>query len=273
MAITSVGSEIYKTLASGMKVSTRTEGNKVFTKLFDRDGKLLIDRTKSFERNIVGNKKVITKNEERIVNIKGANGELADSFGFKYSADRVYYKDGKFLGMRETEYKPGRVAYGSGENPLEHMHNMKHVTKSVPTYDQVFSYVPFGYLKSPVAKSFVKDIVNGVTIRKFASELIDGMKYKYRELPVGCRKPQYNNTIYKQAHAYLGEAATGGDFYETGMFLRGTPTIRYNKKGLPLPDDIGLKEYNQMENMPLKNMRQLVGENKQYFQNDMNMSF
>lgn len=57
MAITSIGSEIYKTLANGMRVATKTEGGKTYTKLFDKDGKVLIDRVKSFEANIVGNKK------------------------------------------------------------------------------------------------------------------------------------------------------------------------------------------------------------------------
>ena len=272
MAITSVGSEIYKTLASGMKVATKTEGGKTYTKLFDRDGKVLIDRVKSFETNIVGNKKVITKNENRILNVKNENGELADSYGFKYTADRVYNKDGKLLGMREVEYKPRRVDYGNGENPLEHLHNMKHVTKSVSNGQNVFSYVPFGYSKSVAAKSYIKDIVNGVTIRKFASELIDGMKYRLRDLPLGSRKAQYNNSIHRQSHAYLGEVEPAGDFYKMGMFVRGNTTMRYNKKGLPLPENIGLKTYEKMENMSLKEMRELNG-NGQYAPSGLNMPF
>ena len=115
MAITMVGSEIYKTLANGMRVSTQTKGNKILTKLFDKDGTLLIDRAKSFEKNIVGNKKVITKYEERIVNVKGADGKLKDAFGFRYSADRVYDANGKFLGMREIEYK----CFGTGSQMWE----------------------------------------------------------------------------------------------------------------------------------------------------------
>lgn len=273
MAITMVGSEIYRTLANGMRVSTQTNGNKILTKLFDKDGTLLIDRAKSFEKNIVGNKKVITKYEERIVNVKGADGKLKDAFGFRYSADRVYDANGKFLGMREIEYKPTRIDYTEGKSPLESVSNMKHVTKSVPTSKRVFRYMPFKYLHSLVAKSFVKDIVNGKTIRKFSTELIDEMKYKLRELPVGCRKPQYNNSIFKQAHAYLGEVATGGDFYETGMFLRGNSAVRYNRKGLPLPDNIGFKEYTKMENMSLNDMREVVGKNTRYSQHGLNMPF
>ena len=272
MAITSVGSEISKVLASGMKVSTKTEGGKICTKLFDRDGKVLVDRVKSFEKNIVGNKKVITKTEERIVNAKNEAGELTDTFGFKYTADRVYDKNGKLLGMREIENKPSHVPYASGQNPLDKMPNMKHVTKSVANGQQVFSYEPnkFGYLKSSAAKSYIKDIVNGVTIRKFASSLIDGMKYKLRELPLGCRKSQYNNSILRQSHAYLGDVKTGEDFYQMGMYLRGNTTLRYNKKGLPLPENIGFKEYGEMENMSLKEMHKLNG-NSQYYPYGLNM--
>ena len=40
MAITQIGSEVFRTLSNGMKVSTRTEGNKIYTKLFDKDEKL-----------------------------------------------------------------------------------------------------------------------------------------------------------------------------------------------------------------------------------------
>lgn len=272
MAITSVGSEIYKTLANGMRVATKTEGGKTYTKLFDKDGKVLIDRVKSFEANIVGNKKVLTKTENRIVNLKNEKGELADTYGFKYTADRVYDKDGKLLGMREVEYKPRRIDYGSGVNPLEHLHNMKHVTKSVLNGQNVFSYVPFGYSKSAAAKSYVKDIVNGVTIRKFASELIDGMKYRLRDLPLGCRKSQYNNSITKKSHAYLGEVEPAGDFYQMGMYVRGNSTMRYNKKGLPLPENISFKTYEKMENMSLKEMRKLNGDGL-YAPSGLNMPF
>ena len=134
MSIASTGSEMFRTLSNGMRVSTQTEGNKILTKLLDKDGKVLIDRTKTIEKAIVGNKKVITKKEDRIINVYSKN----DSIGFRYQADRVYDKDGKFLGMREIENKPASVKISSGKNPLDFLPNVKHVTKSVPTAQDVF---------------------------------------------------------------------------------------------------------------------------------------
>ena len=269
MAITSVGTEIFKTLSNGMRVSTRTEGNKVFTKLFDKEGKVLIDRTKSFEKSVVGNKKVVTKKEDKIVNLYNKN----DSFGFRYQADRVYDKNGELVGMREIENKPGSVKISSGKNPLDFLPTIKHITKSVSTSQRVFSYMPFSYLESPVAKSYVKDFANGKVIRKFATELVDGLKYKLKSLPVGCRKPQYNNTIHRQS-AIIGSAKTGEDLYKVEPFLRAERSIRYNKKGLPLPESIGLQEFYKMENMSLSDMKSLFKSqngNTSYYLTDLNM--
>lgn len=270
MAITSVGSEIFRSLSNGMRVSTRAEGNKVFTKLFDREGKILVDRTKSFEKAVVGNKKVITKKEDKIVNLYNKN----DSFGFRYQADRVYNKNGELVGMREIENKPASVKIDSGKNPLDFLQNIKHVTKSVPTDQRVFSYMPFNYSTSPVAKSFVKDFSSGKVTRKFATELVDGLKYKLRNLPVGCRKPQYNNTIHRQS-ALIGDAKTGEDLYKVGPFLRAERTIRYNQKGLPLPEKFGFQEFNKMENMSLADMKAMFKSkngNSDYYLSDLNMA-
>lgn len=270
MSIASTGSEMFRTLSNGMRVSTQTKGNKTLTKLFDKDGKVLIDRTKTIEKAIVGNKKVITKKEDRIVNVYSKK----DSIGFRYQADRVYDKDGKFLGMREIENKPASVKISSGKKPLDFLPNVKHVTKSVPTAQEVFSYMKFRYLDiSKVAKSFVKDIENGVTTRKFATELVDGLKYKLKNLPVGCRKPQYNNSINCQS-AIIGDAKTGEDLYKTGMFLRGDRSIRYNKKGLPYPEDINFKTYYSMENASLSEMKDAFKAEhpySRYYLSDLNM--
>ena len=86
------------------------------------------------------------------------------------------------------------------------------------------------------------------------------MKYRLRDLPLGCRKSQYNNSITKKSHAYLGEVEPAGDFYQMGMYVRGNSTMRYNKKGLPLPENINFKTYEKMENMSLKEMRKLNGD-------------
>ena len=44
------------------------------------------------------------------------------------------------------------------------------------------------------------------------------------------------------------------------MYVRGNSTMRYNKKGLPLPENIDFKTYEKMENMSLKEMRKLNGD-------------
>ena len=276
MAITQIGSEVFRTLSNGMKVSTRTEGNKIFTKLFDKDEKLLIDRVKSFERSNVGSKIVRTKTEDRVVNVYSSKtGRITDKYGFTYQADRVYNQKGEILGMRETEYQPVHLKGNINKNWKECLSKVKHVVKSVPTKEKVFNYKNLEFLESPVAKSYIKDFEDGKVERKFATELIDVMKYVLKKLPFGCRKSQYNNSIMKQSHAYLGEVGTGEDFYKMGLFARGDSVQRYNKKGLPLPRECGFDSYVKMENMSLKEMRDiwLGDKNGWYAKTGMNMEF
>ena len=165
------------------------------------------------------------------------------------------------------------VYYNDTENPLYLLKGIINNNEVLGVDKDFKAHFLIGLMDRKVAKSFVKDFENGIATRKFATELVDGLKYKLRNLPVGCRKPQYNNSIRRQS-AIIGDANTGEDLYKTGMFLRGDRSIRYNKKGLPYPEDINFKTYYSMENASLSEMKDAFKAEhpySRYYLSDLNM--
>lgn len=280
--IQSIGVKLIKTLGNGRKVITETAGNKTFTKVFDSYGNLLTDRTKTIEKAIVGNKKVITKSETRLVNTFSlVDNRPYESLAFKYKSDRVYDKSGKLLGMRETENAPGRVFSWRGQNPLEHMPNEFSVTKSVPNGNKVFSYLKQKNTSTPAAKSYIKDFEDNKVVGKLATKITNGTHGIYSGVPLGMRKMQYNSTLKPILGPYL-EARTG-DIIQVGTF-GGRGSLRYNKKGFPLPQpyhNSSVMDYKKLQDMSLKDMRnewlkansRYDKYNARYAEYNMNMDF
>ena len=283
--IQSIGVKLIKTLGNGRKVITETAGNKTFTKVFDSYGNLLTDRTKTIEKAIVGNKKVITKSETRLVNTFSlVDNRPYESLAFKYKSDRVYDKSGKLLGMRETENAPGRVFSWRGQNPLEHMPNEFSVTKSVPNGNKVFSYSKQTETNTPAAKSYVKDFIDNKITRKFKTKNTDNLRHEYSGIPIGSRKSQYNNTNVNVRDAFDNTAYPGWDLYSTFFGRGGGGAVKYNSKGLPLPQsyhNCEVMDYNKLQNMSLKDMRnewlkansRYDKYNARYAEYNMNMDF
>lgn len=276
--IQSIGVKLVKTLVNGRKVITETTGNKTLTKVFDKYGNLLVDRTKTIERGFVGSKKVITKNETRLVNTYSPIDLRPDaSLAFKYKSDRVYDKSGKLLGMRETENAPGIVwAFRGQKNPFDHMRNVVHVTKSVPNGNKVYSSSKGVELPTPAAKSYVKDFEDNKVVGKVAAKITNGTHHEYSGLSLGMRKMQYNSTLKPILNPYY-ETRYTGNLIQVGPF-GGRGYMRYNKKGLPMPQSLRnctVTDYKKLQDMSLKDMRNewLKAYNGRYAEYNMNMDF
>ena len=92
------------------KILTQKINDKHFIKVFDKSGNTLVNRVKTFEKSVVGNKKVITRKEATLFNnLDGSNS------GYKANFDRVYNSAGELAGTRHIEYSA--VTRGQ-ENPL-----------------------------------------------------------------------------------------------------------------------------------------------------------
>ena len=92
------------------KILTQKMNDKHFIKVFDQSGNTLVNRVKTFEKSVVGNKKVITRKEVALFdNLDGSNT------GYKANFDRVYNSAGELVGTRHIEYSA--VTRGQ-ENPL-----------------------------------------------------------------------------------------------------------------------------------------------------------
>ncbi len=94
MAVELIGNRIVKTIGQGdavKKIITEVVDGKTFTKVLDKDGKVLVDRAKQLNTAKVGDKEVKT-----VQKVKMQNGNLQ-----KDTFDRVY-KDGELVGRRAT---------------------------------------------------------------------------------------------------------------------------------------------------------------------------
>jgi len=108
MGIVQIGARLIRSFGSGenlRKIVTETVNGKTFTRVLDKDGKIVKERVKQIVRNQqVGNKKVntVTKVTE------GSKEYIGHPYDYteKLIYDRVYNKDGEFLGSRAVFRDP-----------------------------------------------------------------------------------------------------------------------------------------------------------------------
>ena len=88
---------LIRKFANGEKFIVQNINGKTYRQFYDKNGNKIVDQVKSIKRVKVGNKKIrnITKNYAY-----EDSGEQA-LFGNYHSLDKVYSKNGKYLGSRE----------------------------------------------------------------------------------------------------------------------------------------------------------------------------
>lgn len=99
MSITQIGSRIVKQICSGdsfRKIVTEVVDGKTYTRCYNSAGDLLLDRVKAISKYKVGDKNVTTITKV----IKEPDKDIE-----KLVIDRVNNADGKYLGLRGTNYR------------------------------------------------------------------------------------------------------------------------------------------------------------------------
>lgn len=239
--------QVQKILNNGQKFVSETKGNLIHTKVLNKNNDVLVERVKNFVKSNVGDKKVLSRAETKVLNKYDDNGKLDTCYAFRYLSDRVYDKNNKFLGSREVEYTPGGGYFCSVEQACKEIGDRGFsVTKSVANgVINIWSGVMHGVSKVVGAKSYIKTFKNGYVVGK--GKTLDSPSY----LPLGVRKSVYNSSL--NPATVRGYFETGSSFYR-GMYSDGRFSVRYNKKGFPYPiPQCGL-DWIAMKNMSFKNM-------------------
>ncbi|MCI1273290.1 MAG: hypothetical protein LKG27_02510 [Clostridiaceae bacterium] len=219
-----------RTLSNGNKVVIKNTNGITSRMVYDRSGSLLVNDTKTFGTEQVGNKIIRTKKYERTVtdNIRGeaANERVVRdpnmSYRFNYKADRVYDGNNNFLGMRETETAPATLY--KGEIPSwAKVPGKTYVTKTVPTKN--FLYDENGVVtKSLEGRGFVKTFNQTENGNRVISKDLASL-YNSSHYGAGAYKPIFNASTLSSDY-----------MYQTGMKLSPVWTAnQYNLKGLPMP--------------------------------------
>ncbi len=235
---------LVKYLSNGNKVVISKDGTKTIRKVYNQKGELIVDNTKQFSTSTIGNKTIREKTSQTTWNTVIYPKGMSQTYKFDYKAERVYDKNGKFLGMRQTEKQPVYIEHGiqDGEKwarEYRYSENV-YVTKSVPKEYGVKAYT----------KEFSGE--NGRAVRKtFAGAL-------HNEKGAGAYKPVFNSgnvlphTRWQPSVAYDNRTSYWGT-------VGGT---KYNSKGLPMPTYYsgGINSLNapSMDKMNLKEMRELA---------------
>ncbi len=235
---------LVKYLSNGNKVVISKDGTKTIRKVYNQKGELIVDNAKQFSTSTIGNKTIREKTSQTTWNTVIYPKGMSQTYKFDYKAERVYDKNGKFLGMRQTEKQPVYIEHGiqDGEKwarEYRYSENV-YVTKSVPKEYGVKAYT----------KEFSGE--NGRAVRKtFAGAL-------HNEKGAGAYKPVFNSgnvlphTRWQPSVAYDNRTSYWGT-------VGGT---KYNSKGLPMPTYYsgGINSLNapSMDKMNLKEMRELA---------------
>lgn len=236
---------LVKYLSNGNKVVISKDGTKTIRKVYNQKGELIVDNTKQFSTSTIGNKTIREKTSQTTWNTLVAPKRMNLTYKFDYKAERVYDKNGKFLGMRETEKQPVYIQHGiqDGEKwarEYRYSENI-YVTKSLPTKNGAKAYT----------KEFSGE--NGRVIRK---SYVRGVLHN--EKGAGAYKPVFNSgnvlphNVWQPRVAHDNRASFLGVIGET----------KYNSKGLPMPTYYsgGINSLNapSMDKMNLKEMRELA---------------
>ena len=234
---------LVKYLSNGNKVVISKDGTKTIRKVYNQKGELIVDNTKQFGTSTIGDKTIKEKASQTTWNTAISPKGIFQTYKFDYKSERVYDKNGKFLGMRETEKHPVYILHGiqDGEKwarEYRYSDNV-YVTKSLPAENGVKAYT----------KEFSGE--NGHTIRKtFAGAL-------HNEKGAGAYKPVFNSgnvlphTVWQPRVAHDNRTSYWGA-------IAGT---KYNSKGLPMPTYCygGITPFtSSMDKMSLKEMRELA---------------
>ena len=234
---------LVKYLSNGNKVVISKDGTKTIRKVYNQKGELIVDNTKQFGTSTIGDKTIKEKASQTTWNTAIYPKGMSQTYKFDYKSERVYDKNGKFLGMRETEKHPVYIQHGiqDGEKwarEYRYSDNV-YVTKSLPTENGAKAYT----------KEFSGE--NGHTIRKtFAGAL-------HNEKGAGAYKPVFNSgnvlphTVWQPRVAHDNRTSYWGA-------IAGT---KYNSKGLPMPTYCygGITPFtSSMDKMSLKEMRELA---------------
>lgn len=234
---------LVKYLSNGNKVVISKDGTKTIRKVYNQKGELIVDNTKQFGTSTIGDKTIKEKASQTTWNVGIYPKGMSRTYKFDYKAERVYDKNGKFLGMRQTEKQPVYIEHGiqDGEKwarEYRYSENV-YVTKSVPTKNGVKAYT----------KEFSGE--NGRVIRKtFAGAL-------HYEKGAGAYKPVFNSGNVLPHTRWQPRVAHDNRTSYWGAIV-GT---KYNSKGLPMPTYYsgGINPYTtNMDKMSLKEMRELA---------------
>ena len=234
-------------LGNGNQIEIFNKDGVTIRNVYDPNGNRILEDTKKFLTEKVGDKVVKTKEVNRKISV---HGRLDTQTSYKAERD---YKDNKLLGMRETEIAPYILNKGGEVTPTRNY--LTYVTKSY--YDpnrKAFNFKKQEYIDTPAANGYVKIFKgDGQAKRVVDKKLIPKTFYSTdREHGLGGYKPEFNmglnsNTIMPGSQV---------DPTATNCF------IRYNKKGLPMPSYVGYdgiySKYTKQEldNMSLKEMRE-----------------
>ena len=227
---------LVKYLSNGNKVVISKDGTKTIRKVYNQKGELIVDNAKQFSTSTIGDKTIREKSSQTTWNtlVDPKHGNL--TYKFDYKAERIYDKNGKFLGMRETEKQPVYYIWG---RPYGTPSKNVYVTKSLPTENGVKAYT----------KEFSGE--NGHTIRKtFAGAL-------HNEKGAGAYKPVFNSGNVLPHTVWQPRVANDNRTSYWGA-IAGT---KYNSKGLPMPTYCygGITPFtSSMDKMSLKEMRELA---------------
>lgn len=240
-----------RVLSNGNKVEIYHNNGVTTRKVYAPNGERILEDTKKFSTEQVGNKTIKTKEVNRKTNPENLP-EWQKAFSYK--AERVY-KDNKLVGMRETETAPYELY--KGNDYRTNRVKTTCVTKSyVDPNRKVFDFYHQKYLDIPAATGYVK-VFNGegnakrVVDKKYIPDAFANVTR--RENGAGGFKPAYNMGL----RSYKNGAIPGFSVDQTWRNV----FIRYNKKGLPKPAYIGsngvYSKYTdkQFDNMSLKEMR------------------
>ncbi len=236
---------LVKYLSNGNKVVISKDGTKTIRKVYNQKGELIVDNTKQFGTSTIGDKTIKEKASQTTWNTAIYPKGMSQTYKFDYKSERVYDKNGKFLGMRETEKHPVYIQHGiqDGEKwarEYRYSDNV-YVTKSLPTENG--------------AKAYTKEF-SGETGRTIRKSYVRGVLRN--EKRAGAYKPVFNSgnvlphNVWQPRVAHDNRASFLGVIGET----------KYNSKGLPMPTYYsgGINSLNapSMDKMNLKEMRELA---------------
>ena len=236
---------LVKYLSNGNKVVISKDGTKTIRKVYNQKGELIVDNTKQFSTSTIGDKTIREKSSQTTWNTLVDPKRMNLTYKFDYKAERVYDKNGKFLGMRETEKQPVYIQHGiqDGEKwarEYRYSENI-YVTKSLPTKNG--------------AKAYTKEF-SGETGRTICKSYVRGVLRN--EKRAGAYKPVFNSGNVLPHNVWQPSVASDN----RASYLGVIGETRYNSKGLPMPTyysgGINFLNAPSMDKMNLKEMRELA---------------